>query len=161
KIWSNAEKHGDTIQFRKPGPGGWVDVTCREFRDEVATLAAGMIRAGISSGDRVGLMSKTRYEWAVIDYAIWTVGAVTVPIYDTSSAEQVEWILTDSNAVACFVETPEHAALVPTDVLPDLKYLWQIDAGALTELMSGGPDPEAVEARRKATQAADVATIIY
>ncbi|WP_412542144.1 long-chain fatty acid--CoA ligase [Longispora sp. K20-0274] len=159
KIWSNAQDHGDVVQFRRPGPDGWLDVTCREFRDEVAALAAGMIAAGISGGDRVGLMSKTRYEWGVIDYAIWATGAVTVPIYETSSAEQVEWILSDSGAVACFVEHDEHAALIPE--LPALKNVWKIDAGALAELTPAEPDLAAVEARRGATQAADVATIIY
>ncbi|MGY0233585.1 AMP-dependent synthetase/ligase [Longispora urticae] len=161
KIWSNAQDHGDVVQFRRPGPDGWLDVTCREFRDEVAALAAGMIAAGISGGDRVGLMSKTRYEWGVIDYAIWAAGAVTVPIYETSSAEQVEWILADSGAVAIFLETDEHAALIPTADLPALKHIWKIDAGVLAELSPADPDLAGVEARRGATQAADVATIIY
>jgi long-chain acyl-CoA synthetase len=134
-------------------------VTCRQFRDEVAALAAGLIDSGISAGDRIGLMSKTRYEWGVIDYAVWAAGAVTVPIYETSSAEQVEWILADSGAVACFVESPEHAALVSTDSLPMLKYLWQIEAGAIDELSQ--PMNAEVDARREATQADDIATIIY
>ncbi|WP_018351069.1 AMP-dependent synthetase/ligase [Longispora albida] len=159
KVWANAAQYGDVAQFRRPGAGGWVDVTCTEFRDQVAALAAGMIAAGINGGDRVGLMSKTRYEWAVIDYAIWAAGGVTVPIYETSSAEQVEWILSDSGAVACFVETAEHASLIPA--LPQLQHIWQIDAGALAELTPAEPDLAAVEARRGATQAADVATIIY
>ncbi len=80
-------------------PGGqeaaWLDITARQFRDEVAALARGFMAAGIGEGDRVALLSRTRYEWTVVDYALWAAGAVTVPVYETSSDEQVEWILTD------------------------------------------------------------------
>src|SRR4029077_7769526 len=85
----------------------WQDVTARQFRDEVAALAKGFMAAGIGEGDRVALLSRTRYEWTVVDYALWAAGAVTVPVYETSSAEQVEWILNDSGALAIVVETPE------------------------------------------------------
>ena len=91
------------------GPSGWRDVTAGQFRDEVTALAKGLIAAGVSPGDRVALMSRTRYEWTLVDYAIWAAGAVTVPIYETSSAEQVEWILSDSGASAAFAETQAHA----------------------------------------------------
>lgn len=160
KLWSNARDHGDVVQFRRRTPDGWMNVTCQEFLDQVVAVATGLIAAGISSGDRIGLMSKTRYEWSLIDYAIWAAGGVTVPIYETSSAEQVEWILSDSGAVGCFVETPQHAALVAS-APPTLKHVWEIDAGALDKLTSDEPDPEAVEARRRATRAEDIATIIY
>ena len=79
-------------------------MTAAEFLAEVQGVAKGLMAAGVGAGDRVGLMAKTRYEWTLIDFAIWTAGAVTVPIYETSSAEQVQWILSDSGAVACFVE---------------------------------------------------------
>ena len=88
--------------------GGWQDVTARQFADDVTALAKGLMAAGIAVGDRVALMSRTRYEWTLIDYAIWAAGATTVPIYETSSAEQVEWILSDSGARALIVETPAH-----------------------------------------------------
>src|SRR5947207_14468080 len=122
------------------GSGGWQDVTARAFRDEVAPLAKGLIAAGIGAGDRVGLMSKTRYEWTLIDYAIWAAGAVTVPVYETSSAEQIAWILSDSAAVACFVETPHHRESldeVRAD-LPVLEQVWQIDGGAIADLVEAG-----------------------
>jgi len=110
-------------------------------------------------------MSKTRYEWTLIDYAIWTAGAVTVPIYETSSAEQVAWILADSQAVACFVETPAHQETVAQvrDRVPGLREVWQIDAGALAELVTGGAavDDAEVTRRRRLPRADDVATIIY
>src|SRR4029450_12853363 len=111
-VWDNAERFPDTPQFARRTGNTWRDVSCAQCRDEVLALAQGLVAAGISPGDRVAMMSKTRYEWTLIDYAIWACAAVTVPIYETSSAEQVQWILADSGAVACFVETPAHAAVV-------------------------------------------------
>ncbi len=95
----------------------------------MTALARGLIAAGIAAGDRVALMSRTRYEWTVLDYAIWTAGATTVPIYETSSAEQVEWILTDSGARALIVETPAHLQTA-TQVLaaaPQVGRVWMIE----------------------------------
>ena len=90
---------------RKDGAGGWRDVTAEQFSDEVRALARGLIAADVAAGDRVAIMSHTRYEWTLLDYALWSVGAVVVPIYETSSAEQAEWILSDSAARAVIVET--------------------------------------------------------
>jgi len=168
-VWDNAERHPDTVQFarRSGGQGEWQDVTCAEFRDAVVALARGLVAAGIAAGDRVGLMSKTRYEWTLIDYAIWACGAVTVPIYETSSAEQVGWILGDSSAVACFVETDAHRAVVETvlDRAPAVTRVWQIEGApaAVPELTAGGATVEAaeIERRRHAARADDLATIIY
>jgi len=168
-VWDNADAAADVVQFTRRVGGTWQDVTCAQFRDEVVALVRGLINAGIEAGERVGLMSKTRYEWTLIDYAIWACGAVTVPIYETSSAEQVAWILADSGAVACFVETDQHRQLVSDvrDQLPDLEHLWQIEAdggrGAVEELVADGAaiPAEEVEQRRHAIGADDVATIIY
>ncbi|MFG1870997.1 AMP-dependent synthetase/ligase [Micromonospora arborensis] len=170
-VWDNAEVAPDAVQFARPTPGAdgattsWTEVTCLQFRDEVAAVARGLIAAGIEPGVRVGLMSRTRYEWTLLDYAIWTVGAVTVPIYETSSAEQAAWILEDSNAVAVVVETDAHAALVADvrDRLPELSHVWQIDLGGVDELVATGATVELaeVERRRKAVRAQDLATIIY
>lgn len=169
-VWDNAEAAPDVVQFARrtqaaAGQQGWTDVTCAEFRDEVAALARGLIAAGIEKGTRIGLMSKTRYEWTLVDYAIWSVGAVTVPIYETSSAEQVAWILSDSGAVACVVETNAHALLLAgvQHGLPDLREVWQIETGDLDALRErgAGVDPAEVQARRGATKADDTATIIY
>jgi long-chain acyl-CoA synthetase len=163
-VWDNADSHPGTTQFALRTPTGWTEVTCREFRDAVAQLARGIIAAGIAPGERVALMSRTRYEWTLIDYAIWASGAVTVPIYETSSPEQVQWILADSGAVACFVETPAHAAAVTSvqDNLAGLTRLWTINAGSLDELVAAGAAvaPETVEKRRRRA-ADDLATIIY
>src|ERR1700735_3200999 len=148
---------------RLTGSGQWQDVTTSVFRDEVTTLARGIIGAGIEPGDRVGVMSRTRYEWTLIDYAIWTAGAVTVPVYETSSAEQVEWMLGDSGARAVFAETSEHADMIAgaRSAAPALEQVWLIDA--LGGVGSGGAQvtDEQLGEGRAARGAADLATIIY
>ncbi|GAB3150513.1 long-chain fatty acid--CoA ligase [Micromonospora sonneratiae] len=165
-VWENAVAAPDSVQFVRPAPGGgWTDVTCYQFREEVVAVARGLVAAGIEPGMRVALMSKTRYEWTLFDYAIWTAGAVTVPIYETSSAEQVAWILSDSGAVACLVETDGHSQCVAgvRDRLPALDQVWQIDAGDLDRLKSQGTtvDPSEIDLRRKSLKSSDIATIIY
>ncbi|MBQ0903203.1 long-chain fatty acid--CoA ligase [Micromonospora sp. U21] len=170
-VWDNAEIAPDAVQFARgsrtaDGTGtAWAEVTCRQFRDEVVAVARGLIAAGIQPGARVALMSRTRYEWTLLDYAIWTAGAVTVPIYETSSSEQAAWILADSGAVAVVVETDAHASLVADvrDRLPELEHVWQIDRGGVDELVTTGTAVELaeVERRRKAVRADDLATIIY
>ena len=106
-------------------------MTASQFRDEVTALAKGLVAAGIEPGDRVALMSHTRYEWTLIDYAIWTAGAIVVPVYETSSAEQAEWILTDSGARACFVETAAFEQVIDgfRDRVPALEQIWRIEPG--------------------------------
>src|SRR5262249_53807077 len=150
-VFERAENNpGLVILRRKRGPASsrtrhgdrqtlWPDVTAREFGDEVGALAKGFMAAGIGEGDRVGLMSRTRYEWTVLDYALWAAGAVPVPVYETSSAEQVEWILSNSGARAVVVETRTHLEVV-TEVLrrlPDVQRVWVIDADPPTA--AGGP----------------------
>jgi long-chain acyl-CoA synthetase len=148
---------------RRSDDGSWRDVTAAAFRDEVAALAKGLVAAGVEPGERVGLMSRTRYEWTLIDYAIWAAGAVTVPVYETSSAEQTEWILSDSGARAVFAETAAHASLIAgvRDRLPDLREIWEIDG--LAELTAGGTQvtDEQLAGQRAARTADDLATIIY
>ncbi|MFI9640176.1 AMP-dependent synthetase/ligase [Micromonospora sp. NPDC051925] len=168
-VWDNAEAAPDAVQFVRPASAAegraWVDVTCRQFRDEVVAVARGLAGAGVAPGDRVALMSRTRYEWTLLDYAIWAAGAVTVPIYETSSAEQAAWILADSAAVAVVVETNSHATLVAglRDRLPELREVWQIELGGVDEIVAAGAsvDPEEIERRRTSVRAADVATVIY
>ncbi len=155
----------DDVVFTRKVDGRWAPVTAKEFATEVGSLAAGLIAQGVQAGDRVGLMSKTRYEWTLCDYAIWTAGAVTVPIYETSSAEQVQWNLGDSGAVGVIVESGAHQAQLDEvrDQLPDLKGSWQIDAGGLEELAAAGRDVPATElqARRATLSGESLATIIY
>jgi long-chain acyl-CoA synthetase len=112
-VVDNASQAPHKVVFSRRAGDRWLDVTCREFLTEVSGIAKGLMASGIEPGDRVGLMSRTRYEWTLLDFAIWFAGAVTVPIYETSSAEQVAWILSDSGAKGVFVETPEHGARLP------------------------------------------------
>ncbi|GGJ85101.1 long-chain acyl-CoA synthetase [Pilimelia anulata] len=163
-VWRHAEAYPDHPQLLRPAAaGGWTPVTCAQFHADVVTLARGLIAAGVAAGDRVGLMSRTRYEWTLVDYALWAVGAVTVPIYETSSADQVGWILGDSGAVACVVETDAHADLVDRGALPALRDVWRIDGGDLVALAGRGADTPAgaVDERRAAAGVDDLATIIY
>jgi long-chain acyl-CoA synthetase len=111
-VFRRAAAEPGAVMLRRRDGGGWHDVTAAQFRAEVAALASGLIGAGIEPGDRVAVMSRTRYEWTLIDYAIWAAGAVTVPVYETSSAEQVQWLLGDSGARAVFAETGRHAGLI-------------------------------------------------
>jgi len=166
-VWANAERFGDSVSFRKQVDGSWLDVTARDFAAEVLAVAKGLIQAGVAQGDRVGLMSKTRYEWTLIDFAIWAAGGVTVPIYDTSSAEQVHWILADSGATGVFVETDGHVAKLDEvrSRLTECAHTWQIDGGkpAVGELTTLGTDlaDDDVHARRRAVRADAVATVVY
>jgi long-chain acyl-CoA synthetase len=169
-VWDNADRYPDDPQFARQVDGVWQDVSNTQFRDEVRAVARGLIAAGIQPGQRVALMSRTRYEWTLIDYAIWAAGAVTVPIYETSSTEQVQWILADSGAVAVVVETDGHLACVRSvrDFAADLRHVWQIaptdsSPGAVAELvdLGAGLPQEAVEQRRSAVGADDIATMIY
>ncbi len=143
----------------------WENVSAAQFAASVDGLAKGLIAAGVQPGDRVAIMSRTRYEWTLLDFAIWTAGAVSVPIYETSSADQAWWILSDSGSVALVVETVGHAALVADvrDRLPDLKDVWQIEAGGLEELARAGGDvpDDLLAARRRMAGRDDDATIVY
>ncbi len=162
---TNVAEVGDQNGFRVQRGGQWHDVTWREFADQVAGVAKGLIASGVAAGDRVALQAKTRYEWAVIDFAIWTAGAVTVPIYETSSPDQVSWILSDSGATAVIVEREEHAAAVESvrDQAPGLRSVHVIEDDAVGTLTQAGKDvPDSELAARRATLNADsLATLIY
>jgi long-chain acyl-CoA synthetase len=162
---TNVAEHGDEVGLRVRRDGQWRDVTWEEFGAQVAGVAKGLIAAGVQPGDRVALQAKTRYEWTVLDFAIWTAGAAVVPIYETSSADQVAWILADSGATVVVVERDEHAAAVESvrEQAPDLKSVHVIDDGALDQLTQAGkdvPDSE-LEARRATLNAESLATLIY
>ncbi|MCA1673967.1 MAG: AMP-binding protein, partial [Actinobacteria bacterium] len=172
-VWANAERFAGNISFRRQVEGGWTDVTAKDFATQVAEVAKGLIAAGIEHGDRVALLSKTRYEWTLLDYAIWAAGGSTVPIYETSSPEQVEWVLSDSGAKAIVVETAVHRDMVQglVDRLGDLDTVWQIEpatgsggpAGAIDELVALGANISDDTARQRAAAvgAEDQATLIY
>ena len=162
-VWDAAENHSQAVLYARTFDDGltWHDVTAVEFRDQVVGVAKGLAAAGIQPGDRVALMSRTRYEWTLFDYAIWAAGAVTVPVYETSSAEQAAWILSDSGAVAAIVENDELRELVK-DLSGAVKNLWTIDDGAVEQLTESGADADVdIEERRTSRKADDLATIIY
>jgi long-chain acyl-CoA synthetase len=161
----NAAEHPTEVGLRIQRNGRWEDVTHAEFAAQVAGVAKGLVAAGVQPGDRVGLLARTRYEWTVLDYGIWTAGAVVVPVYETSSPDQVAWILADSGARALVVETAQHASAVDSvrDEVPELGSIWVIEDGALDTLAAAGADvPDAELAARRATLTADsLATLIY
>ena len=161
----NGTEHADTVAFSVRAEDGWRDVTAGEFLAQVTAVAKGLVAAGIGAGDRVGLLSRTRYEWTLLDYAIWFAGAVTVPVYETSSAEQVEWILTDSGARALVVDAPRHLERLAETRrrASDLQDVWCLDRGAVDTLTRIGhevPD-DVLEKRRTAPGPDDLATLIY
>ena len=145
--------------------GGWTDVTAATFAADVAALAKGFIAAGIGVGDAVGIMSRTRYEWTVADFALWSAGAVPVPIYETSSPDQVEWILADSGAVGVLVESDAHLAAVERgrERLSSLRHVWVIDSGDVDRLSRDGDhvDDAELEGRRSGLDRESIATVIY
>lgn len=160
-----AQAPSDVVLGREQHDGSWRDVTAMEFADEVLALAKGLIAQGLRPGDRLAIMARTSYDWTLFDFASWAVGLVTVPIYPTSSGAQAEWILRDSGAAACVVESVEQARIVSgvRTGLPDLVHLWQLDAGAVTQVSAAGrdlPGPE-VAKRRAGVGPADPATLIY
>ncbi|MFE7358396.1 AMP-dependent synthetase/ligase [Streptomyces sp. NPDC057543] len=165
-VFDYAEEDPDRVALgRKDASGHWRDVTAATFRDEVLALAKGLIAHGVRFGDRVALMSRTRYEWTLFDFALWTVGAQSVPVYPTSSPEQVLWMLHDADVSAVMVEHEDHAMTIASviDRLPGVKRLWQLDADAVNELLDAGAqvEDEVVHRHRRAVTPESVATIIY
>lgn len=167
-VYSHERDDPDHVIFQRLVNGTWVDVTCRQAAEQIRSAASGLIAEGVQPGDRVALLSATRYEWAILDYAILSVGAVTVPIYETSSPEQVRWVLEDSGAVLAFVELEAHALMVKEllNELPALRKVAVIETAApsaLDALAEAGAavDRGEVDRRVAAIRSADPATLIY
>ena len=164
-IVANAKNHPERVAFSRQGGAGWQPVSSVAFHDQVRRIAKGLIAAGVEPGDRVALLSRTRYEWTLVDYALWYVGAVAVPIYETSSAAQVEWLLTDSGAAGIFVESAEHGARLDAaqPSPPCLRHVWMLDDGALEDLEDAGTriSDRELDRRREAVTPTSVATVIY
>ncbi|MEK2489689.1 AMP-dependent synthetase/ligase [Kitasatospora purpeofusca] len=143
----------------------WQDITAADFRDEVLALAKGLLTRGVRYGDRVALMSRTRYEWTLFDYALWSIGAISVPVYPTAAPEQVRWILAETQAVACLVEDEDHAMTVGAvcDALPDLTGIWQLDRDCVEAIVEDGRGvPDSLVHRQRLGVTTDtVATVVY
>lgn len=164
-ILENAAQAPNQVVFSLPRGDAWVGVTAAEFLTQVKSVAKGIIANGVQAGDRVAVMSRTRYEWTLVDYAIWYAGCISVPVYETSSAEQVHWILSDSDAVALFCERHTNKAVfdeVAVD-LPNVTRVWVFDDGCIDALIRAGVDisDQELEARRVTIQPDTLATIIY
>ena len=159
RAWFEPER----ITMSRPLGDGWQSVTAREVDEEVRATAKGLIAAGIQIGDRVAIMARTRYEWTILDFAIWYAGAVVVPIYDTSSAEQIDWILNDSSTVGIIVETPELRELVQTVQPSHTKHVWVMTEDVLAALRNAGAQvsDDEIERRRAALVPDTLATLIY
>ncbi|MEB3051880.1 long-chain fatty acid--CoA ligase [Mycolicibacter sp. MYC123] len=167
-VFEHERDNPDHVIYQRQVDGAWTDVTCATAASQIRSAALGLIAQGVAAGDRVVIFSATRYEWAILDFAILSIGAVTVPIYETSSAEQVRWVMQDSSAVLAFAETDNHAQMVNelAGDLPALRRVLTIDgtgAKALDELAdaAAGQDPAQVTARLSALRATDPATLIY
>ncbi|MDV7215670.1 AMP-dependent synthetase/ligase [Streptomyces prunicolor] len=163
--FTNAAEAPDTVVLRREQAGTWHPVTAAAFAREVTAVAKGLTAAGLEPGGRVAVMSRTRYEWTVLDFAIWAAGGQTVPIYATSSADQVEWIVRDSGARFVVTETAENTDTVTTGTArhPQPPRVWQLDAGAMAELTGLGeelPDDE-ITKRRASLTPDTIATICY
>ncbi len=164
-VVANAREAAETVVFSRRTGDDWSDVTAARFLTEVTGVAKGLVAAGIEPGDRVALISKTRYEWTLLDYAIWFAGAVTVPVYETSSADQIEWILRDSGARAVLAEGPDHVARV-SEVrrgLEELNHVWSIAGNAVGVLTALGEEisDDELETRRTTAGPDALATVIY
>ena len=159
RAWFEPER----IIMSRPLGEGWQPVTAREVEEEVRATAKGLIASGVQIGDRVAIMARTRYEWTILDFATWFAGGVVVPIYDTSSAEQIDWILNDSHSVAIIVETPALADVVKTVKPSHTRHMWTMTDDVLTVLREAGKHigDDEIDRRRNALTPASLATLIY
>ena len=159
RAWFEPER----ITMSRPLGDGWQPLTAREVENDVRAAAKGFIAAGIQPGDRIAIMARTRYEWTILDFASWFAGAVVVPIYETSSAEQVDWILNDSGSVALIVETPAHRELVASVLPSHTRHIWTMTEDVLQVLRTAGAhisDGE-IDSRRNSLTPDTLATLIY
>ncbi len=159
RAWFEPER----IIMSRPLGDAWQSVTAKEAEQQIREVAKGLIAAGVQIGDRVAIMSRTRYEWTILDFAIWFAGGVVVPVYDTSSAEQIDWILNDSSSVGIIVETPALADLVRTVLPSHTQHIWTMTDDVLSVLQSAGAHigDEEIDRRRNSLVPDTLATLIY
>ena len=164
-IVENAEKTPDHIALSLPRGDAWVGMSAQQFLDEVKAVAKGIVANAVEPGERIGVMSRTRYEWTLVDYAIWYAGAVSVPVYETSSAEQIQWMLSDSGSVAVFLESEKNKKTFDEVAveIPTVTRVWVFDDGIIDQLKEDGRNVSDadLEARRGTLTPDSVATIIY
>ena len=155
----------DRALFAVPEGDGWRDITAAEFEKQVVALAKGFVAAGVEPGDKIGFIARTTYDWTLVDFALFYAGAVMVPIYETSSPAQIQWILSDSGAVGIIVESAEHEARLDEvrGELPLIRSAWNMGQGDLDKLVEEGAhiDDAEIERRRTIAVGSDIATLIY
>jgi len=159
RAWFEPER----ITMSRPLGEGWQPVTAKEVEEEIRATAKGLVAAGVQVGDRVAIMARTRYEWTILDFATWFAGGVVVPVYDTSSAEQVDWILNDSHSVAIIVETPALRDLVQTVLPSHTRNVWTMTDDVLAVLREAGKNigDDEIDRRREQLTPSTLATLIY
>lgn len=159
RAWFEPER----VVMSRPLGDGWQQVSAREVEAEVRATAKGLVAAGINVGDRVAIMARTRYEWTILDFAIWFAGGCVVPIYETSSAEQVDWILSDSGSVGVIVETPTHRELVQSVCPSHTQHIWTMTDDVLSVLARAGAhiSDDEIDRRRNSLTPETLATLIY
>lgn len=163
-LHQRAQKHPHGIAVEQASEvGAFKPVTAAQLQHEIEDIARGLIGLGVSAGEKVSILSSTSYEWMLLDLAILTIGAVTVPIYESDSAEQIQHILTDSSVVYVFTETMQQAELVKSVTAPTVRGVDAIEAGAMRTILTAGRDIDVREIERRRSRASidDVATIIY
>jgi len=155
----------DRALFAVPDGTGWRDISARDFHRQVVSLAKGFVAVGIQPGDKVAFLARTTYDWTLVDFALFFAGAVMVPVYETSSPAQIQWILSDSGAIAIIVESPDHSARLEEvrGELPLLRNVWSMHGGDLDRLVSQGAtvEDDEIERRRNLADGNDIATLIY
>ncbi|MCX4904377.1 long-chain fatty acid--CoA ligase [Streptomyces sp. NBC_00878] len=164
-VFDRAAQRPGFVQLSRRVGDRWIDMTAGQFAEAVMDLSRGLLARDIATGDRVGILSANRYEWTLFDYALWTIGAIPVPLHHTSSSEQIERALSETRAVACVIENEEHKEKVDaeTHLLPALRDIWQLDKGIVDLLVHEGRrvDARQVEERRDSVGPNTPATIVY
>ncbi len=160
---TRAAKFPDSPMYALRSGDTWEDVTAAQFNDLVRSVARGLVARGVPAGQPVAILSPTRYEWTVLDFALWTAGAFAVPIYDSSSAEQIEWILQDSEVVAVITDSRSSADRVHGSTLGTVPPVWVMDDDLLSALQAEGASvaDEVLEERIASVSVGDPATIVY
>ncbi|WP_436326315.1 AMP-dependent synthetase/ligase [Brevibacterium sp. FAM 27836] len=149
-----------------PNGDGWDEIPAQQFLDEVRAAAKGLIAMGVEAGDRIAIFGPTSYEWTLSDYAVWFAGGISVPFYDTSSEEQLAWMLEDADVAHGLVSTRDHAKRLTTAAAaaglpePELR-VWDADAFAELAEAGRGISDEQLESARSQATGDSVATIIY
>ena len=175
RLIRTCEQSPHLVLYYRPRNYEWVSVTAAEFLEEVYEVAKGLIAAGVEPGDRVAILSSTRYEWSLVDFAIWAAGAASVPIYPSSSMHQIQWILEDSGAKIAFTETRDHTQLMSPFLLDEtgkpkfadspskLERIYEFNAAGVETLKFEGRDVEQslIDERVAATRHHTLGSIVY